>query len=139
MPKRAIVTRQVTAQVVGLNGPVDVGKWSEVTTSDEIETLEHKPLDGTTEHLVEGYKYAGTLKRGVYDPSMAHIVWDLAHPGIVDPPRHLLLIAENYNDGSVEMELYKEVLITKRGRSVARGAPVTEDLDWVAEDMEVLT
>ncbi|MGB3341327.1 MAG: hypothetical protein WBB37_07595 [bacterium] len=139
MPKRAIVTRQVTAQVVGPNGPVDVGKWSEVTTSDEIETLEHKPLDGSTEHLVEGYKYSGTLKRGVYDPSMAHILWDLAHPGSNDPPRHLLLLNEKYNDGSVEQRLYKEVLFTKRGESIARGAPVTEDIDWVAEDMESLT
>ena len=139
MPKRAIVARQVTAQVVGPNGPVDVGKWDEVTTSDEIETLEHKPIDGTTEHLVEGYKYSGTLKRGVYDPVMAHIVWDLAHPGSADPPRHLLLISETYNDSSVEQRLYKEVLFTKRGESIARGAPVTEDIDWIAEDMEVLT
>lgn len=139
MPKRAIVTRQVTGQVVGPNGPVDVGKWSEVTTSDEIETLEHKSLDGNTEHLVEGYKYSGTLKRGVYDPSMAHILWDLAHPGNSDPPRHLLLITEKYNDGATEMRLYKEVLFTKRGENIARGSPVTEDIDWVAEDMEVLT
>jgi hypothetical protein len=139
MPKRAIVARQVTAQLVGPNGPVDVGKWDEVTTSDEIKTIEHDTLDGKTEYLVEGFKYAGTLKRGIYDPSLAHIVWDLAHPGNSDPPRHLLLVTEKYNDGSVEMQLYKEVLITKRGRSIARGAPVTEDLDWAAEDMEVLT
>ena len=139
MPKRAIVSRQVTAQVVGPDGPVDAGKWDEVTFADEIETLEHKPLDGSTEYLVEGFKYGGTLKRGVYDPTIAQIVWDLAHPGTQDPPRHLLLVTENYNDGSVEQRLYKEVLFTKRGESIARGAPVTEDIDWLAEDMERLT
>lgn len=139
MPKRVIVSRQVTAQVVGPDGPVDVGKWSELTFADEIESLEYKPIDGTTEYLVEGFKYGGTLKRGTYDPGLAHLLHDLAHPGDADPPRHLLLLTEKYNDGSVDMRLYKEVLITKRGETVGRGAPVTEDLDWVAEDMEVLT
>ena len=139
MPKRAIVARQVLAQVVGPGGPVDVGKWDEVTTSDEIEILEHKPIDGSVEHLVEGYKYSGTLKRGVYDPAMAHIAWELAHPGSADPPRHLLLISETYNDGSVEQRLYKEVLFTKRGESMARGAPVTEDIDWVDPDSGEIT
>lgn len=137
--KRAIVSRQATATLVGPNGPVDVGKWDEVTTSDEIETIEHKTLDGKTEHLVEGFKYSGTLKRGTYDPNLAVILWDLAHPGNQDPPRHLLLVTERFNDGSVENQLYKDVLFTKRGRSIARGAPVTEDVDFVAEDMERLS
>lgn len=139
MPKRAIVSRQVTGQIIGPDGPVDCGKWDEITLPSEIEMLEHKTLDGKTEYLVEGFKYSGTLKRGVYDPTIAHIIWDLAHPGDVDPPRHLVLVTEKYNDGSIEQRLYKEVLFTKSGETIARGAPVTEDIDWVAEDMEVLT
>jgi len=138
MPKRVIVSRQATILVVGANGPVDCGKWSEVTINNELEVLEHKPLDGSTEYLVEGAIHSGTLKRGVYDPVIAQIVWESAHPGTNDPPRHLLLITEHYNDGSIGMRMEKEVLFKKHGESIARGAPVTEDIDWVAEDEEYL-
>jgi len=136
--KRVIVSRQVIAQIIGPDGPVDVGKWQEITVNEELETLEYKPTDGTTEYLVEGFKYAGTLKRGEYDPTLARMIWNLMHPGTDDPPRHILLVVTKYNDGTVVKEMYKEVLITKRGRSIGRGAPVTEDLDWVAEDKEEL-
>ncbi len=138
MPKRAIVSRQATAQIVGPSGPVDVGKWDEVTSNQELETIEHKPIDGSTEYLVEGAKYSGTLKRGEYDGVLAQIVWDTAHPGITDPPRHILVVTTKYNDGTVRMKMYKEVLFPKLGESVSRGNYVTEDLDWVAEDMEIL-
>lgn len=139
MPKRVIVSRQATAQIVGPAGPVDVGKWDEVTISNEIETLEHKPIDGTTEYLVEGQKYSGTLKRGEYDGGLAELLFNTAHPGETDPARHLLVVTTKYNDGSTQVKLFKEVLFSKLGESIARGNVVTEDLDWVAEDMEILT
>lgn len=138
MPKRAIVSRQIISQVVGSSGPVDCGKWDEVTYNSELKMLEHEPLDGSTEYLVEGNKYAGTLKRGVYDGVLAELVWNTAHPGTTDPPRHILVVTDIYNDGTVQVKMFKEVLFSKLGTSISRGSVVTENLDWVAEDMEIL-
>lgn len=137
--KRAIVSRQAVAQVVGPNGPVDVGKWDEVAIKDVDEIIEHKPLGDKTQYLWEATTYTGTLKRGFYDLTLAKLIYDYQHPGVTDPPRLILLITNNFNDGTTELRMYKEVLLKNRGESVSRGSYITEDLEWVAEDMEILT
>jgi len=137
MPKRPIVGRNVIAQVIGPNGPVEVGKWEECPLNIEVETEEYKPIDGSREVLVLGNRYSGTLKRGHYDFTLAQEVWKLANPGNEDPPRLILLMTIKYNDGTVAQAMFKEVIFTKISIGVTRGI-IKEDIDWEAEEMEIL-
>lgn len=135
MPIRRITGRQVKAMVIGPNGPIEVGRWEEATVTLETETDEAKLMDGSVEVVVTGKKYSGTLKRGHYDAALAEETNRVMNPGSDDPPRLMLLMTLKYNDGTVKQALFKEVLFTKWGFNASRGM-VTEDVDWVAEDME---
>ncbi len=137
MPKRPIVGRQVVAQVIGPDGPVEVGRWEECPVNIEVETEEYKPLDGTREIVITGNRYSGTLRRGHYDFTLAQTVWELANPGSDDPPRHVLLMTIKYNDGTTAQAMFKEVVFTKISIGVARGV-IKDDIDWEAESMEIL-
>jgi hypothetical protein len=137
MSKRPITGRQAVAQIIGPNGPVDVGTWDEVHIADADEFTEHKPLDGKTYQIYAGSSYGGTLKRGLYDHVLAKMIWDMQHPGTADPPRLILLVTDYFNDGTTSLRMYKEVVIMNRKEDTMRDK-ITEDLDWKAEDVEYL-
>lgn len=138
MSKRPITSRQVIAQVVGPNGPVDCGKWESGKCTHKMDVVDYKPTDGTTQHLVEGYDYSGSLSRGVFDARLAALIWNQMHCGTSDPPRLMLLFSHVLNEDPTVVYVAKEVLITNLDVGWQRGQPVKEDLTFVAEELEIV-
>lgn len=138
MATRAITSRQVIAQLVGPNGPVQLGKWETGRLQCKMDEIAYKPTDGTTQHLVEGYDYGGSLSRGLFDVRLAQLVWNQMHPGTSDPPRIMLLFSLILNEDPSVVMVVKEVLLTNLDMGWQRGQPVKEDLTFVAEELEIV-
>ena len=132
---RAVTNRQAQAMIIAATGPVNVGKWDKCTYKEDLEVAEAKPLDGTTELGVSGYGYAGTLSHGLYNQALANLLWAQTHPGVTDPPRLILLVTTEYNDGVTGVDTYRGVLLVSRGRDDGRGF-IQEVIDWRAEDKD---
>jgi len=138
MAKRPITSRQVEAQMIGPNGPVNLGKWESGRAQHKMDEIAYKPTDGTTIHLVEGCDYGGSLSRGVFDARLAQLVWNQMHPGTSDPPRLMLLFSHVLNEDPTVIYVFKEVLLTNLDVGWQRGQPVKEDLTFVAEELEIV-
>ena len=125
-----ITGRQAVVQIIGAGGPVDIGKYEEVSFTLDTETETYEPVDGYSYEAIVGPRISGSLKRGKIDGSAIATVLSHAKPGIANPPRYVII----YTDTSGTKHTLTDVTWKKYGITLNKGI-IKEDLDFKAVDI----
>lgn len=136
---REITSRQTTIQVIGPSGKVEVGRFDEFSEAGgALKTIENEHLDGSVSVLSDGhgaFRCSGRIAE--YDGILARTCDEALHPGSTDPIRHIIVYSETYNDGTAQTVVYTGCLLQVNGKTVARGAAVSNQVEIIAEDRQL--